>query len=49
MKDHSTLIFDSSTTVEVAIKQLDNFSISTITNSLTNAILLSKYEMATVQ
>ena len=49
IKDHSTLIFDSSTTVEVAIKQLDNFSISTITNSLTNAILLSKYEMATVQ
>ena len=49
IKDHSTLIFDSSTTVEAAIKQLDNLSISTITNSLTNAILLSKYEKATVQ
>ena len=28
IKNHSTLIFDSSTTVEAAIKQLDNFSIS---------------------
>ena len=49
VKDHSTIIFDSSTTVEATIKQLSHLTISTITNSLTSAILLAKHEHATVQ
>ncbi|MGC6769144.1 DeoR/GlpR family DNA-binding transcription regulator [Enterococcus sp. LJL128] len=42
IKDNSSVIFDSSTTVEAAIPQLQDKNIYAITNSLTHAKLLAK-------
>ncbi len=44
LNDHSSVFFDSSTTVEAAIMQLGNKSLYAITNSLTHAQALAKYE-----
>ena len=44
IKDNSSVIFDSSTTVEATIQQLGNRNIYAITNSLTHAMLLAKLE-----
>ncbi|WP_066320388.1 DeoR/GlpR family DNA-binding transcription regulator [Bacillus sp. FJAT-29814] len=48
VKDHSSVIFDSSTTVEAVIPKLNEKSLKGITNSLTHAILLAKNERSSV-
>jgi len=44
IKDNCSILFDSSTTVEAVIRQLINKNIYAITNSLTHAKLLAKFE-----
>ncbi|SEG59540.1 DeoR/GlpR family DNA-binding transcription regulator [Paenibacillus sp. UNC499MF] len=48
VKDNSSILFDSSTTVEAAIMQLGNKRLYAITNSLTHAKLLAKLEKAEI-
>lgn len=48
IKDHATILFDSSTTVEAVIAQLGDKPIYGITNSLTHAMLLAKYKQTEV-
>lgn len=48
VKDHSSILFDSSSTVEATISKLGNKDIHAITNSLTQAIELAKYEKTSV-
>lgn len=48
IKDNSSILFDSSTTVEAAIRHLGNKSLTSITNSLTHAMLLAKFEKVEV-
>ncbi|MCM3768120.1 DeoR/GlpR family DNA-binding transcription regulator [Neobacillus niacini] len=48
VKDHSSVIFDSSTTVEAVIPKLNGKNLKGITNSLTHAILLAKNERTSV-
>ncbi|MEB5950854.1 MULTISPECIES: DeoR/GlpR family DNA-binding transcription regulator [Enterococcus] len=48
IKDNCSIIFDSSTTVEVTIPQLHDKTFYGITNSLTHAMLLAKCDKTTI-
>ncbi|MGG5341589.1 DeoR/GlpR family DNA-binding transcription regulator [Enterococcus sp. AZ192] len=44
IKDNTSVLFDSSTTIEAVIRELSNQTMYAITNSLTHATLLAKYD-----
>ena len=48
IKDNSSVIFDSSTTVESVINQIGMKPLTAITNSLTHAMLLAKRSATTI-
>lgn len=48
IKSDTSIIFDSSTTIEGVIKYLDNKNITAITNSLIHAMLLAKVKETTI-
>jgi DeoR/GlpR family transcriptional regulator of sugar metabolism len=48
IKDNTSILFDSSTTVEAVIKELSDHTMEAITNSLTHAMLLANYDKAQV-
>lgn len=48
LKDNSSILFDSSTTVEAAIRSLENKTFHGITNSLSHAMLLATYDKVEV-